>query len=146
MSKSRRWASDRTFTTLCWASTRAASFSFSIWTNTSSCILFRPTSIRLCISCLISSEFKLSSTCFLIACSTLFAVSSSNSLSSTSFWRLQLRQVNEVYFGKERIAYAWHLLQILMVNKSSQKKTADLQSLTLSMINYAFISIVLNTS
>ena len=67
---------------------KVAPFSFSIWTSTSSCILVCPSSIGRCISCLILSQLRLYSTFFLIACSTLFVVSSSNSLTSTSFWRM----------------------------------------------------------
>lgn len=94
-------------TSFCLASRRAASFSFSSWIATSSLSLLRPSSNRFWISCLISSEFNLSSTFFRIASSTLLAVSSSMSFNSASCWRLEnKRNVKQENDGTHSGKYA----------------------------------------
>lgn len=89
-----RSLSKRIHTSFCLASIRAASFSFLSWASTSSNTFFRLSSIRFSISNLTSSEFSLSSTFFRIASSSLLAVSSSSSLSSSSCWRLTAHSVS----------------------------------------------------
>lgn len=91
--KPRSW-SKKIHTSFCLASIRAASFSFLSWASTSSNTFFRLSSIRFSISNLTSSEFSFSSTFFRIASSSLRAVSSSSSLSSSSCWRLTAHSVS----------------------------------------------------
>lgn len=126
-----RSLSKRIHTSFCLASIRAASFSFLSWASTSSNTFFRLSSIRFSISNLTSSEFSLSSTFFRIASSSLLAVSSSSSLSSSSCWRLTAHSVsyrNCHYNCTEALTSQMYFIR---QTKGKRRKTAKRQQISL---------------